>query len=238
MLKHINASMPSGKVTAVLGPNGCGKSTMLKALCGILRVTAGDAILDGESLLTLPQKALAQKIAYLAQNRQIPDITVRRLVLHGRFAYLSYPRHYRQEDVCIADKAMEQMGIYELADIPLNQLSGGQRQKAYIAMALAQNTPVILLDEPTTYLDVRHQLQMMKHAQNLAGQGKTVVIVLHDLSHALTVADHVVLMDSGKVVIQGTPEEIYSSGQIDDVFCIKLNRLMTSGGWQYYCEEG
>ena len=237
VLKEIEICLPSGSVTAILGPNGCGKSTLLKALCGILHADAGEVLLDGTSLLGLPQRLLAQKIAYLAQNRQIPDITVRRLVLHGRFPYLSYPRHYRAEDYAAAQSAMEQMGIADLADAPLQQLSGGQRQKVYIAMALAQSTPVILLDEPTTYLDVHHQLQLMRQAQELAAQGKTVAMVLHDLSHAMTVADHVVLMDHGQVAAQGTPEEVYASGRMDAVFGVRLRRVRAEEKWRYYCEE-
>lgn len=237
VLEGIDMTFQEGAVTAILGPNGCGKSTLFKALCGILRPTEGEIRLNGEPVLALPQKLLAQRIAYLAQNRQIPDITVRRLVLHGRFAYLSYPRRYRQEDLDIAQQAMEQMGILGLAGEPLSQLSGGQRQKVYIAMALAQNTPVILLDEPTAYLDVSHQLQMMRQAKALAGKGKTVAMVIHDLSHAMTVADSVVLMDGGRVVMQGEPEKIYASGRISDVFGIALRRVMADGAWRYYCEE-
>lgn len=238
VLENVSVSIPSGQVTVVLGPNGCGKSTLLKALCGILRVTEGKVMLDGQSILPLPRKQLAQKIAFLAQNRQIPDITVRRLVLHGRFPYLSYPRHYRPEDHTATKAAMEQMGIVDLADMPLTQLSGGQRQKAYIAMALAQDTPVIVLDEPTTYLDISHQMQMMRLAKDLSSQGKTVVMVIHDLSHAMQVADRVVLMDGGCVITQGTPEAVFASGRLNAVFGVKLCRVKTGSGWQYYCKEG
>ena len=237
VLKGVEICLPSGRVTAILGPNGCGKSTLFKAICGILPADGGEVLLDGVSLLGLPQKLLARKIAYLAQNRQIPDITVCRLVLHGRFPYLSYPRHYRTEDYAAAQSAMERMGIADLADAPLQQLSGGQRQKVYIAMALAQNTPVILLDEPTTYLDVHHQLQLMRQAQELAAQGKTVAMVLHDLSHAMTVAEHVVLMERGQVAAQGTPEEVYASGRMDAVFGVRLRRVRVEETWRYYCEE-
>lgn len=238
VLEDVSISIPSGQVTVILGPNGCGKSTLLKAMCGIGSVSGGAVTLDGASLLPLPRKLMAQKIAFLAQNRQIPDITVRRLVLHGRFPYLSYPRRYRAQDHAVTKAAMERMGIWDLADTPLSQLSGGQRQKAYIAMALAQDTPVIVLDEPTTYLDVKHQLQLMRLAKDLSGQGKTVVMVIHDLSHALQVADRVVLMDRGRVIAQGTPEEVFLSGKLDGVFGVELGRVETDSGWHYYCEEG
>lgn len=236
VLEHVDFRIPSGKVTVILGPNGCGKSTLLKALCGIIPADSGQVVLDGENILTLPQRQLAQRVAYLAQSRQIPDITVERLVLHGRFPYLGYPRRYRKEDYAIADAAMKTMGVAELADELVQNLSGGQRQKVYIAMALAQDTPVILLDEPTTYLDISHQLQLMQQARMLAAQGKTVAMIIHDLPHAFQTADHMILMQEGKIVADGTPEQIYASGMISSVFGVRLCRTGTEGGWRYYCE--
>lgn len=237
VLRQVDMTVPQGKLTVVLGPNGCGKSTLLKALCGIVAAECGQVLLDGKDLLALPGQLRAQKITYLAQNRQVPDITVGRLVLHGRFPYLHYPRRYRKADYACADAAMEAMGLAALADTPLQHLSGGQQQKAYIAMALAQDTPVILLDEPTTFLDISHQLQLMEHADMLARQGKTVVMVLHDLTHAFRRADHMILMHDGSVVAQGTPEAIYTSGITDSVFRVQLGRTQTETGWQYYCRE-
>jgi iron complex transport system ATP-binding protein len=210
---------------------------LLKTICGIQPVSKGQILLDGQGLLTLPRNLLAQKTAYLAQNRQIPDITVERLILHGRFPYLGYPRRYRSEDYIAARNAMEQMQIADLADIPLQHLSGGQRQKVYIAMVLAQNTPVVLMDEPTTYLDIRHQLQLMQQACAMAGEGKTVIMVLHDLLHAFQCADRIILMQDGRVVASDTPERLYASGAVEKVFQIRLGRIMTQTGWRYYCDE-
>ena len=238
VLRDISLSIPTGQVTACLGPNGSGKTTLLKAMCGILPISSGSVLLDGTDLLQLPQQIRARKIAYLAQSRQVPDITVQRLVLHGRFPYLDFPRVYRKEDYACARAAMEQMGIGELADTSLENLSGGQRQKVYIAMALAQDTDVIALDEPTTYLDISHQLQLMEQARLLAKQGKTVVMILHDLPHAFQTADKLVLMDSGTIVAEGTPEELYASGMVDKVFHVKLGRIQSDAGWRYYCETG
>lgn len=237
VLNSIHLTAPTGKITAILGPNGCGKTTLLKTLCGILPAQAGQVLLDGEDLLSLPPRFLARKVAYLAQSHRIPNITVGRLVLHGRFPYLSYPRRYRQEDYEAANAAMARMGLEDLAEAPLNQLSGGQLQKVYIAMALAQNTPVILLDEPTTYLDIRHQLHLMRQAKELAVQGKTVLMVIHDLAHGLQTADHVILMEEGRVAAAGTPEELFAAGCIDQVFGIRLGRARTDTGWHYYCQE-
>lgn len=237
VLDQVNLTLPAGKVTVLLGPNGCGKSTLLKSICGILPVRTGEVLLDGTSILTLPPKLLAQKTAYLSQGRQVPDITVERLVLHGRFPYLGYPRRYRKEDHAAAEAAMEVMGITDLADTLLQNLSGGQRQKAYLAMLLAQDTPVVLLDEPTTYLDVSHQLQLMHQARELADRGKTVVMVIHDLPLGFQTADRIVLMRDGTVVAEGSPEEIYASGETDRVFRIRLGRVEGENGWHYYCRE-
>lgn len=191
-------------------------------------------MMDGEDLLSLPGKALAQKVAYLSQERRIPDITVGRMVLHGRFPHLGYPRRYRAEDYAAAEAVMKQMGLTELAQEPLQRLSGGQRQKVYIAMALAQSTPVIALDEPTTYLDVHHQLQMMELAGRLATDGKTVIMVLHDLTLALQAADRLVVMEKGEIAAQGTAEEVFASRRIDSVFGVRLRRMETAEGWRYY----
>lgn len=237
VLQEVSFTAHAGEVTAILGPNGCGKSTLLKTICGILPASSGQISLEGQDLLAMPTNLLAQKVAYLAQNRQVPDITAERLVLHGRFPYLSYPRRYRQEDYLAARKAMEQMQILDLADKPLSQLSGGQQQKTYIAMALAQDTGVILLDEPTTYLDVAYQLQTLKLAKELAQSGKHVVMVLHDLSHALETAHRVVLMESGRVVMEGTPEEVYESGVLEGTFGVRVARVQTDGKRHYICGE-
>ena len=237
VVRHASIRVPEGKITALLGPNGCGKTTLLKAICGVLPASGGRVLLGGEDVLALPRRQIAQRMAYLAQSRHIPEITVERLVLHGRFAYLRYPRRYRPEDHAAAQAAMEEMDICALAETPLRQLSGGQRQKAYIAMALAQDTPVILLDEPTTFLDVGHQLQLMRQARALAQRGKTVLMIVHDIAQAMRMADGIALMREGCVQMQGTPEEVYASGMLEAVFGVRVGRVHTGGGWQYYCEE-
>lgn len=237
VLENIRLTIPDGQVTVIIGPNGCGKSTLFKAIAGILPAS-GDVRLDGASLSGLTSQKLAQKIAYLPQSRQVPEITARRLVLHGRFPYLHYPRRYREEDIRMAQNAMEQMGISHLADRPLSTLSGGQRQKVYIAMALAQDTPVILLDEPTAWLDIAHQLQLMKQAKQLAQSGKTVVLVLHDLTLALECADYLVVLSEGNVVCQGDEETVFSSGCLEAVFGVAVKRVPTEDGWKYYYKSG
>jgi len=233
VLDHISLTIPSGAVTVIAGPNGCGKSTLLKALAGILPAS-GSVMLDGRELLSLDRRELARKVAFLPQNRQVPEITVKNLVLHGRFPYLSYPRRYRQEDIWMAEAAMEKMGIGDLAQRSLTTLSGGQRQKVYIAMALAQDTPVMLLDEPNAFLDIAHQLQLTEQVKALAGEEKTVVLVLHDLSMALECADSVAVLSGGSCLFQGSPGDAFLSGCLNRAFGVEVRRFAAPEGWQYY----
>lgn len=237
VLHGVSFTAEAGKITAVIGPNGCGKSTLLKSLCGIIDAVNGDIYLDGESIIALPQNLKAQKISYLAQGRQVPDITVQRLVLHGRFPYLSYPRRYRKDDYLIAEKVMEQLQLTDLADTAMSRLSGGQQQRAYFAMALAQDTDVVLLDEPTTYLDISNQLQVMQQAKALAESGKHIIMVIHDLSHAMETADKIVLMDNGCIKAVGTAEEVYNSGLMDSIFGVKIGRVQIEDKWKYFCTD-
>jgi len=236
VLHDVSLDIPAGKVTVIVGPNGCGKSTLLKTLAGLLPKTSGTVRIDGQDTAKLSPRQLAQQLSYLPQDRQIPDITALRMVLHGRFPYLSYPRRYRQEDLEAARAAMEKMGIADLQDAPVSTLSGGTRQKVYIAMALAQDTPVILMDEPTTFLDISHQLQTMQQARQLAETGKTVVLVLHDLLLAMQHADRIAVMEDGRTVQAGSPETVLDSGCVERVFGVRLCRFRTECGWKYYYE--
>ena len=234
VLCYVNLNIPEGKITALVGPNGSGKSTLLKAICGILP-SRKELRLDGMPLQDLSRKELARQMAYLPQNRAVPEITAANLVLHGRFPYLGYPRRYTPADIRIAEAAMEKLGISDLAHRELTSLSGGQRQKVYIAMALAQDTPVVLLDEPNTFLDIRHQKQTMALARMLAREGKIVVLVLHDLAMALETADHLVVLSEGRVAAEGDGETVFASGILDAVFGVEVCRVFTEDGWKYYC---
>ena len=233
VLRDISLTFPKGTVTVVAGPNGCGKSTLLKAVAGILSAE-GAVFLEGEALMGLPSRLRAQRISFLPQSRQVPEITVKRLVLHGRFPYLSYPRQYGRADYDAAEAAMAALNITELADRPIASLSGGQRQKAYIAMALAQDTAAVLLDEPTTFLDIAHQLQLMILARELAAKGKTVVLVLHDLTLALEHADALVVMEEGRVIAHGEPEAVFQSGCLRKAFGVDVGRTQVNGRWKYF----
>ena len=222
VISGISLSFPKGKLTSVIGANGSGKSTLLKAIIGIIPRECESLTADKTDLTRLNRKETARKIACLPQGRAVPDMTVGQLVLHGRFPHLSYPRRYRETDRKAADDAMERMGIIDLADKPLASLSGGMRQNAYIAMALAQDSDYILLDEPTTYLDVSHQLGLMKTLKRLAGDGKGIVAVLHDLPLAFSYSDFVTIIDGGQAVMTGTPEEVCKSGIVGRVFGTEL----------------
>lgn len=237
VLRQVSIAFPPGQVTALLGPNGCGKSTLMKTALGLLPRQDGEILYDGVDLERLTTRQVARKAAYLAQSREIPSITARRMVLHGRFPYLGYPRRYRAEDYGIAQRALEWAGAGDLADRPMQELSGGQRQKVYLAMALAQDTETVFMDEPTTYLDVRHQLEVMTVSRRLADMGRAVVLVLHDLSMALREADRLAVLADGALRQIGTPEEIFAGGELDRAFGVTVRRVCTESGWLYYCQE-
>ncbi len=226
VLHDISIPFPPGTVTAILGPNGCGKSTLLKAAVGLLPICSGEIRTEGHH---------ARRIAYLPQSRRLPEMTAGRLVLHGRSPWLSWPRRYRAEDEAIARAAMERLGVAEFADIPLAELSGGTRQKCYLAMALAQGAETLLLDEPTAYLDIGHQLKLLGLCRELAAEGKAVAVVLHDLPLAMGYADRVAVLEAGSLLALDTPDAIFSSGILDRVFGVRVLKADTPAGQQYLC---
>ncbi len=236
VLRDVDLVFPAGCVTVLLGPNGCGKSTLLKTALGLLPALSGEVLYDGAPLSGMPPEQVARRAAYMAQSRNVPSIEARRMVLHGRFPYLSFPRRYRKSDYAAVRRAMEKADALELADRPMQELSGGQRQKVYLAMALAQETPAVFMDEPTTFLDVRHQMDVMRTARGLADGGKAVVLVSHDLCQALRTADRVALLADGRLRMAGTPEQVYAGGALDRVFGVRVRRVPVDGGWQYFCE--
>ena len=236
VLEDVSLDFRPGEVLAILGPNGCGKSTLLRTANGLLAKSGGEVLLDGVPLERLSAKEVAQKVAYLPQSRSVANITAGRMVLHGRFPYLSYPRRYRKEDHEMVKQALEWVGASELASRPLSELSGGQRQKVYLAMALAQDAPTLLMDEPTAFLDVGHQLRVIATARGLARAGRAVALVLHDLPLALRGADDIALLSGGRLAMGGTAEDVYASGALDQVFGVSLRRVETASGWHYYYE--
>ena len=226
IIRDISLTFPPGTVTAILGVNGCGKSTRLKAAAGLIPLQGGEVLAD---------EPRARNIAYLPQTRRLPELTALRLVLHGRFPWLGWPRIYRPVDHAAARAAMERLGVAQFADTPMSELSGGTRQKIYLAMALAQEAPTILLDEPTSFLDPGHQLRLMELCRTLAAEGRAVVLVLHDLPLALRFADRLAVLDGGELTALGTPEELLSSKILEEIFGVRIFPVQTPMGTHYVC---
>lgn len=235
VIQKITMDFTPGKVTVLLGPNGCGKSTLLKAALGLLPPMNGKVLYDGIDIRQLKRRQIAQKASFLTQSRNTPSIQALRMVLHGRFPYLTYPRRYGRQDYTIARSSMEITGCLQYEDTNVSQLSGGQRQNVYLAMTLAQDTPTVFMDEPTTYLDISHQFQMMQTAHRLAREGKAVVLVLHDISLALREADYIAVFQEGRLLCHDTPDSVYQSGIPEQVFGVNIHRIDTPHGTQYYC---
>lgn len=236
VLHGVNFMAEQGKITVIIGSNGSGKSTLLKALLGLVPVNGGNITVEGTAVNEMTRAELAKKIAYLPQGKNIADISAGRMVLHGRFPYLKYPRKYREEDYRIAEEAMKQMGISPFAGKQMAELSGGMRQKVYIAMALAQQTPVIVMDEPTTYLDIGQQVKFSGLIKQLSESGKTVILVLHDILLALKISDKIAAMKDGKIFRCGTPEEMLASDIFYTLYGVKVKAVQTDAGMQYYYE--
>lgn len=234
VLRDVSLACPAGGVTVLCGPNGCGKSTALKVAARLLEPAGGEVWVEGQPAAALSSRDFAKRVAFLPQLRAAASLTARSLVLHGRFPHLGYPRRYTADDHRIVREAMARTGTWAFADTPVSSLSGGERQKVYLAMCLAQDTPVLLLDEPTTYLDIAHQLELMALARSLARAGRTVFMVLHDLNLALTHADWVAVMAEGAIRQAGTPEDIYRSGVIERVFAVRARRTTDADGRAQY----
>lgn len=234
VIKNVSVSFEPGKITVLLGPNGSGKSTVLKAALGLIPISEGEIYYGEKEIRRMKRKEIAKKAAFLAQSRNVSSIQALRMVLHGRFPYLSYPRRYGKEDYEVARGAMDVTGCRAYEDRKIHELSGGQRQSVYLAMALAQDTKTVFMDEPTTYLDIGRQMQIMEIARTLADEGKAVVLVLHDLRVALQEADVVVLLKEGELVCVGSPDKIYESGMLKEVFGVEVHKMETPYGIQYY----
>lgn len=234
VLRDISVDFCAGEITAIVGPNGCGKSTLLKTLIRLVPRTAGTITIAGRDIDSMTTPELARNIAYLAQNKSIPDLTVMSMVLHGRFAHLGYPRRYRKEDMEIAGNALEMTALSEYADQPISALSGGTQQRVFLAMALAQDTPMILMDEPNSFMDIAHQMKLMSLCRELAEQGKGIAVVLHDLPTALKIADKLCVLEKGSIAAFGNTEEVYTSGVLQSVFGVDVRRIEVPDGVHYY----
>jgi iron complex transport system ATP-binding protein len=216
----LTVAVPDRSFTVIIGPNACGKSTLLRALSRLLRPAAGTVLLDGWDIHSLPARAVARTLGLLPQSSVAPDgISVAELVARGRYPHQGLLRQWSRDDERVVDESMTATGVTDLADRPVDELSGGQRQRVWIAMALAQQTPLLLLDEPTTYLDIAHQIEILDLCARLHEErGRTLVAVLHDLNHAARYATHLVAMRDGQVVAAGEPREIVTAELVEAVF--------------------
>ena len=224
-LHGISAAFRAGQLSIVIGRNGCGKSTLLKCAAGQLRPMSGSILLEGRPIDTLHRLERARSVAYMPQSRLVPEIPVRQLVMHSRYPHLAWGQRPRPEDRRIAREALERVGLGDMASRCVHQLSGGERQRAYIAMMLSQQARIMLLDEPTIYLDLSGQFELMDLLRQLAASGVCVVAVLHDLSLAMRYADQILMMNEGERITQGTPDEVYASGCLESCFGIRVKRL-------------
>lgn len=223
VVNDLSVSFPAGRVSAIIGPNGCGKSTLLKALARLLPHAGGTALLDGRPITAGSQRSFARRLAVLSQGAAAPpEVTVEELVAMGRFPHQTWYRQWSRADQEAVERALEATGLTHLRSRPLASLSGGQRQRAWLAMALAQETPVLLLDEPTTFLDVVHQVEVLDLVRELnRTDRKTIIMVLHDLSQASQYADYLVAMKDGRAVAVGTPQEVLSYHLVREVFGVE-----------------
>lgn len=224
IVNNLDVQIPDGKITSIIGPNGCGKSTLLKAMSRLLPIKNGEINLDGESLHAQSTKDVAKKIAILPQSPEVADgLTVGELVSYGRFPHQKGFGRLSAEDKKEIDWAMSVTGTFEFKHRSINDLSGGQRQRVWIAMALAQRTDIIFLDEPTTYLDISHQLEILELITQLnEQQGCTIIMVLHDINQAVRFSDYLVTMKDGDIIASGDTEEVLTKEILEKVFNIDV----------------
>lgn len=225
IISELSVTIPKSKITCIIGPNGCGKSTLLKTVARLLKPSSGTAMIDGKSIHKESTKAIAQEIAILTQAPQTPeDITVKELVSYGRAPYQKGFGQLKAHDWEKIHWALDQTQLLNQADRSVSSLSGGQKQRVWIAMALAQDTDCLLLDEPTTYLDMAHQLEVLQVLESLNQTlNRTIVMVLHDLNHAARFADHLIAIRKGKIIQTGSPEEVMKTEVLRKVFDIEAS---------------
>ncbi|MET0190670.1 MAG: ABC transporter ATP-binding protein [Pseudonocardia sediminis] len=225
VLADLSVEVPRGRITSIVGPNGCGKSTLLRAMARLLKPRTGAVYLDGEAIADLATREVAKRLGVLPQDPRAPEgLTVRELAAQGRYPHQSFLRQWSKSDERAVTRALEITGVDGFADRSLDTLSGGQRQRAWISMALAQETDTLLLDEPTTFLDMAHQLEVLELLARLnREEGQTSVMVLHDLNSAARYSHHMIALCAGEVHTAGPPHEVVTSRVIRDVFGVEAD---------------
>jgi iron complex transport system ATP-binding protein len=220
--RELSVSIPDRSYTVIVGPNACGKSTLLRGLSRLLKPSAGQVVLDGADINSFKTKEVARRVGLLPQSSIAPDgITVADLVARGRYPYQGFIRQWTEADEQAVARAMDQTAVTDLSGRLVDELSGGQRQRVWVAMALAQHTDILLLDEPTTFLDITHQIELMELFTDLHHVGHTLVAVLHDLNHAARYGTHLIAMKDGQVVAEGTPDQIVTAELVEEVFGLR-----------------
>lgn len=220
IINGIDIVIPSNKISVIIGPNACGKSTLLKTLARLIKPASGEILLDGKQITSIPTKQLAQVLGLLPQSPVVPEgITVSDLVARGRFPYQTFLKGMGKKDYEAVEEALDIMGITELANRSVDELSGGQRQRVWIAMALAQQTDILLLDEPTTFLDITYQVEILDLLTDLnRKRGTTIVMVLHDINLSARYADYIFAVKKGDLIAQGTPYQVITEDLIKQIF--------------------
>jgi len=222
VIDELDVAIPPGVITTVIGPNGCGKSTLLRTLSRLLKPTRGTVVLDGDDIVKLRTRDVAKKLGLLPQAPVAPEgLTVSDLVARGRHPHQSWLRQWSSDDVAVVERALAMTGVSDLADRPVDSLSGGQRQRVWISMTLAQGTDLLLLDEPTTYLDLAHAIDVLDLVDDLHESGCTVVMVLHDLNLATRYSDNLVVMREGAILAQGHPRDVITAELLHEAFGLR-----------------
>ena len=223
VIEDVSFDIEQGKIYSIIGPNGCGKTTLMRAICRNIRPSSGQVMLDGENIFKMNTRKVARKVAVLSQtNTTMSDVSVRTLVQYGRFAHKAWWQGGDRQDEKIVDWALEKTGMTDFANRKINALSGGERQRAWIAMSIAQKPEILLLDEPTTYLDISHQLEIMELVARLNREENiTILMVLHDINHAARYSDELIVLKDHQIYRQGNPWDILQSDVLEKVFHVE-----------------
>lgn len=237
ILDNVNLTLNRGEIMTIIGPNGCGKSTLLSATAGLCDIDAkiqGEILINNKNLKEYRRKELAITLSVLPQGRSIPSISVRRLVEHGRFPHLDISRHMTSNDKKIVDEALALTNMQKYSEANLSKLSGGERQRAYISMTLAQDTPLMYMDEPATYLDINYRYELLDIIKMLnETKDKTILMVLHDIDLALKYSHRIAVMNAGQIKMCATPKEVAASGIIEEIFGVKCIPVELDGNTEY-----